>query len=222
MIKGIFYKEWIKIRKYFFSCFLLNIGFLVFYYLSLRHEFNMEHSELIWYQAFEIGRVYYSSLKWPVLISGIIIGAAQFALEMSFHRFRLSLHLPCPVETVVLGHILTGILLILFIAAVDLVSVFFITVQFFPAAGGISAVLTMFPWCYSGMIAYLGTCIVFLEPDFNKKLFYLVISSGFVRFFFLGHSYESYNRAFISIFLISILYFLSVFWPAYRYRLGRE
>ncbi|PIE74638.1 MAG: hypothetical protein CSA18_04085 [Deltaproteobacteria bacterium] len=220
MLRGIFFKEWIKIRKYFYACFLLNLVFMAYYFFFLRNLFNVEHSEFIWYRAFDIGVIYYDYLKWPLLICGAIIGVSQFAFEMTSHRFRLSLHLPCSTEKIVFGHILIGLLLITGLVLMTTCIMFFVTRHFFPAVAAISFVLTALPWFFGGIAVYLGTALVFLEPSFYRKIIYLVISSGFIFLFFMGDGYEEYNRVFIKIGIIFILYFFSVFVPGLRYRMS--
>lgn len=221
MIKSIFFKEWIKVKKYFFACLLLNIFFLIYYFLFIRHLFNVEHSEFIWYRTFEIGTIYYDMLKWPLLISGIILGTAQFAFEMISHRFRLSLHLPCSTEKIVFGHLSTGLFLI-FILLLMVITLFsFINSIYFPVRACISFLLTALPWFISSLAVYLGTALVFLEPSFYKKIVYFIVTSLFIVLFFMGQDYEAYNKSFLNLLIVLVLLFFSVFISGIRYRMNR-
>ncbi len=218
MFLSILYKEWLKVRLYWVIAFLLNVALFVYLFIRLRHLFAIEHDEMIWYQAFEIGTLHYSHIKYLLIITGMIIGAAQFIPEMLGHRFRLSFHLPVRPNALALWAVFIGLFAVSVICILDAFLLYTIIGNFFPSEAAKSALLTASPWLFAGLTAYVGTALIALEPQLPRKLVYIAITGGFVWLFCQGSDYESYNRALCKLALISLLFFPSAILPAYRYR----
>ena len=218
MFLSILYKEWLKIRSYWAIALVLNLTVLGWLYLSLRHLFIIEHAEMIWYQAFEIGTLHYTHAKYLLVITGVIIGLAQFIPEMIGHRFRLSLHLPVRPNALVLWSALIGLISVAVVGALDAFLLYAVIGIFFPHEAAMSALLTALPWLWAGLIAYMGTALAALEPRLTRKLVYLAVAGGFIWIFCQGNNYESCNRAIWKPAVISLLFIPSVILPACRYR----
>jgi len=218
MFLSILYKEWLKIRIYWVIALMLNLFVIGWLFLGLRHLFIIEHAEMIWYQIFEIGTLHYTHVKYFLIITGMIIGAAQFIPEMIGHRFRLSLHLPIGPNVLVLWSALIGFISVGVLAVLDAVLLYAVIGIYFPHEAAQSAFLTVLPWLWAGLIAYMGTALTAMEPQLSRKLVYLAIAGGFVWFFCSGHDYESYNRVLWKPVLVSLLFIPAVFLPAFRYR----
>ncbi len=218
MFSPILYKEWLKIRSYLLITFFLNLAVFSYLFISMRHLFVIEHAEMIWYQASEIGTLHYTSIKYLSIITGIIIGAAQFIPEMIGHRFRLSLHLPVEPNVLILLSVLIGFFAVALICILNAFFLYIITGIFFPHEAAISALLTAIPWLWAGLVAYFGVALTALEPHLSRKLVYLSITSGFLWFFYQSNDYESYNRTIWRLTALSLLFIPSVILPAYRYR----
>jgi len=218
MFKAIAHKEWLKLKRIWWISLGLNIAAVGYLYLSLYHLFTVEYAEMIWYQAFEIGTLHYESIRYLVLLTGALLGLAQFVPEMIGHRFRLSLHLPVRENTFVLLCLLIGVGAVTLIATFDAFCLYGTLRLFFPAEGAMSGLLTALPWFFAGLVAYLGTALVVLEPQLVRKLVCLPISVGFLWIFFQGDTYESFNRAFLWPALLCILFVPAVLLPAHRYR----
>lgn len=218
MFSSILYKEWLKIRRYLVIAFLLNLAVFSYLFISLRHLFVIEHAEMIWYQAFEIGTLHYTLIKYLSIITGIIIGAAQFIPEMIGHRFRLSLHLPVRPNALALWSALIGLFAVAIIGMLDAFFLYAITGMFFPHEAAVSALLTAIPWLWAGLVVYLGITLTALEPQSSRKFVYLLITGGFLLLFYQSNDYESYNRAIWQLTALSLLFIPSVILPVYRYR----
>jgi hypothetical protein len=218
MIKSLLYKEWLKLRYYWTVAFLINILFLAYLFIDIRHQFVFEHAEMIWYQAFHIGNILYDKIKYLPLVIGIIIGAAQFVPEMLGNRFRLSLHLPVEPDVLVFRSVVMGILSVGGIFLIDVFLLCYVISVFFPLEGAKSAFFTSLSWFFAGIVAYTGTALCALEPQNFRKIVYLVLTAGFILIFYQGDNYESYNRIFLKPAIISFLFIPSVIFSAYRYR----
>ena len=218
MFLSILYKEWLKILIYWVIALVFNLAVLGYLFLNLRHLFIIEHAEMIWYQAFEIGTLHYSHVKYLLVITGVIIGAAQFIPEMIGHRFRLSLHLPVRPNALALWSVLIGLISVVVIGVLDALLLYAIIGIFFPHEAALSALLTALPWLWAGLVAYLGAALAALEPHLTRKILFLAIAGGFIWLFFQSNDYEAYNRAIWKPAAISLLFIPSVILPVYRYR----
>ncbi len=94
MLSSIFYKEWIKIGK--ISLLLTAVGLLIIagIHLTVRHDLLMKDAEIFWSEILYQKYVYFSIFKFLPLITGLLIGLAQFIPETIDKRIKLSLHLP--------------------------------------------------------------------------------------------------------------------------------
>ncbi len=222
MLKAVARKEWLKLNKAWWIIAGLNLMISGYLYVRLNHLFTVEHAEMIWYRSFELGTLYYELVKYLMVATGTILGLAQFLPEMTGHRFRLSLHLPVNENSLVLLSLLVGIVSTAVIGMLDALCLFGALRVFFPAEGALSGLLTAMPWLFAGFVAYLGTALVLLEPEPFRKLVCLGVTVGFVCFFFHEGAYETYNRAFPRIAVLSLLFVPAVLLPAHRYRNRRS
>lgn len=218
MFKALLQKELLKLNKMGWIVLGFNMAVILYLYIRLNHLFTVEHAEMIWYRAFEIGTLHYDRVKYVMMLTGALLGLAQFVPEMIGHRFRLSLHLPLGENILVLLSLLPGLSVVVFMGLLDGLCLYGVLRVYFPAEGAMSALLTAVPWFFSGIVAYLGTALVILEPQLTRKWVYLSISAGFVWIFFQGDGYESFNRAFAMPALLSLLFIPAVLVPANRYR----
>lgn len=218
VLRAIFLKEWLKIRWYWLLALVLNLGVLGYLYIDMRHQFQVEHSEMIWYWAFELRRLLYTVIKYLPAFSGAMLAAAQFAPEMINGRFRLSLHLPLRHDLLVWSWVLFGALMSGLIAVLDTVALYFVVVSFFPHEAAVSAVMTAVPWFQAGWIAYYGTTLVLLEPEPLRRLTYLGISVAFLSLLYMEKGYQEYDHTVITFALVGMLFVPAVVLPAHRYR----
>jgi hypothetical protein len=218
LLKSIFLKEWLKIRWYWVVALLLNLGVLGYLFVDMRHQFQVEHSEMIWYWAFELRQLLYTTIKYIPAFTGALIAAAQFAPEMINGRFRLSLHLPVRNDLLVWSWVLFGALMSGLIALMDAIGLYLIVAVWFPHEAAVSAVLTAIPWFQAGWVAYFGVTLVLLEPQPLRRLTYLGLSLAYLALLYMEKGYQEYDRVSITFAVVGALFILAVILPAHRYR----
>ena len=218
MIKSIFLKEWLKIRKVWLLALVINIAALLYLFLTIRHEFRTEHSEMIFYWAFELRRLLYEPIQYVPLLTGVMIAVAQFLPEMISHRLRLSLHLPIRAHHLVWSWVGFGILMGGLIGLMDALGLYLIIATFFPAEAAMSALLTAAPWFLAGWVGYFGVALAMIEPANPRRLIYLLLTIGFLALLYLERGYQEYDRALPALMLVACLFPLMVILPAHRYR----
>lgn len=218
ILKSIFLKEWLKVRWYWSLALVVNLGVLVYLFIDMRHQFQVEHSEMIWYWVFELRRLLYTPLKYLPAATGIVLAIAQFAPEMVNGRFRLSLHLPVREELLVWSWVGFGALLGGALACLNLVGLYLVVLTWFPHEAAVSAVMTALPWCLGGWVAYFGTALALLEPQPMRRLTYLFISLAFMGLLYQEKGYQEYDQVLMAFGLLALLYIPAVALPAHRYR----
>ena len=218
MIASTFYKEWMKMRLYWGIALSCHILVFIYIYIETRHMFILEHAEMVWYQVIHIHTLFYEQIKYLPLVIGILLGAAQFVPETKNYRFRLSLHLPVRPYVLALSYLVIGLTAVAVICLVDILLLYLISGIFFPVEVVVRTMLTILPWLLAGLVSFLGTSLVVLEPEWPRKIFYLAVSCGFVWLFFQSNVPGSYVPVIGKLILVSFFFIPAIFLPVYRFR----
>ncbi|PLW76612.1 hypothetical protein [Cohaesibacter celericrescens] len=218
MLKSVFLKEWLKIRWIWLLALIINLCALGYLLLTVRHQFKVEHSEMIWYWVFELRRLLFDAIKYVPLLTGAMIAVAQFLPEMISNRFRLSLHLPIRADVLVWSWVGFGALMGGLIMVVYAVGLYFIISGWFPEEAAVSAVLTAAPWLLAGWVAYFGVTLIMMEPHAPHKVFYMALSLAFIGLLYQEKGYQEYDEALPVLACMAALFVLTVILPAHRYR----
>jgi len=217
---ALLWKEWLKLRPILAVIVLGTLLFCAYLFLSVRHQFRIEHAEMLFYQANHIGRIFYEDLRYVPLITGLVLALAQWMPEVMRGRLRLSLHLPIGLAPLVLAHLAIGLGALAAVLALDLGALALTIGTFFPAAFVTSALMTAAPWMLAGVAAYLGGTLVLLEPDRRHQAANGLVAAGVVWLCHLSDQYGAYDRALWGLAAPVVLLALAVLLPAHRFRDG--
>ncbi|MEA3546079.1 MAG: hypothetical protein U9R66_00305 [Thermodesulfobacteriota bacterium] len=220
MIYSIFYKEWIKIRYFFLALVCLNGAVCLKIWVDIRQELQAEHAEMIWYQTIHIQSLFYSDIRYIPLLSGICLAVVQFVPEILQKRLRLSMHLPVDRERLLAIFLVLGLGLYTALALFDTAAIWAVSRFYFPVEVAVFSLTTLLPWHYAGFAAYLGVSLILLEPAWSRRVFVLLVFSGFISLLFSGSGYCRLNPALPWLMLLSPLFFLTVFQGACRFQQG--
>ena len=220
MIYSIFYKEWIKIRYFFLALVCLNGAVCLKIWVDIRQQLQAEHAEMIWYQVIHIKSLFYSDIRYIPLLSGICLAVVQFVPEILQKRMRLSLHLPVDRERLLAIFLALGLGLYAVLALLDTVVIWAVCRCYFPVEVALSSLTTIFPWHYAGFVGYLGMSLILLEPAWSRRVFVLLVFSGFISLLFSGSGYCRLNSALPWLMLLAPLFFLTVFQGGCRFQQG--
>ncbi len=220
MYKALFYKEWLKTRWAIIisAAFLLLV--LIKMVLEISYSIRLMDANNMWNQIVMLGYMYYGDLLYLPTLIGLAIAITQFVPELSENKLKLTLHLPMPENTILLTMLLYGMLnlFVLFITAESLLLL--LSAQFFPAQINMSALMTTMPWFLAGLVAYLATATIFVEPRWPKRIIMAVFFLLFVDTL-LNHSlHDTYTRSFVFFVIISLLFSISILYSAQRFRKG--
>lgn len=220
MYKALFYKEWLKTRWAIIisAAFLLLV--LIKMVLEISYSIRLMDANNMWNQIVMLGYMYYGDLLYLPTLIGLAIAITQFVPELSENKLKLTLHLPMPENTILLTMLLYGMLnlFVLFITAESLLLL--LSAQFFPAQINMSALMTTMPWFLAGLVAYLATATIFVEPRWPKRIIMAIFFLLFVDTL-LNHSlHDIYTRSFVYFVIISLLFSISILYSAQRFRKG--
>ncbi len=218
MLHAIMLKEWLKIRWVWTAALLVHLAMLVYLLLALRHQFQIEHSEMIWYWAFELRRLLYTQIQFLPALTGALLAVAQFGPEMLGGRLRLSLHLPLRGDLMVWSWVCFGALMGALLALLDAAGLYWIVSLWFPHEAAISAVLTALPWLLGGWVAYFAVTLALLEPARARRLVYVGVGVAFLALLYQQRGYQEYDRIMPGLVGAALLLLPAVILPAHRYR----
>ncbi len=220
MYKALFYKEWLKTRW----AIIISAGILLLalikMVLEISYSIRLIDANNMWNQIVMLGYMYYGDLLYLPTFIGLAIAITQFMPEISDNKLKLTLHLPMPENTILLSMLFYGIvnIFILFIGAEGLLLL--LSAQFFPAQINISALVTTMPWFLAGMVTYLATATIFVEPRWPKRIIMGVFFLLFVETLLNQSLHDIYTRSLIYFVIISLLFSISILYTAQRFRKG--
>ncbi|AHF02728.1 hypothetical protein MARPU_01800 [Marichromatium purpuratum 984] len=218
MLRAIVLKEWLKLRWVWVAALLIHLALLAQLLLALRHQFRIEHSEMVWYWAFELRRLLHTQLQYLPAITGAALAVAQFGPEMLAGRLRLSLHLPLRTELLVLAWVGIGAALGGALALLDAAALYTLVGLWFPHEAAFSALLTALPWLLGGWVAYLATTLALLEPVPGRRLINLALGAALLALLYRHQGYQEYDRILPWLTGASLLLLPAVVLPVHRYR----
>lgn len=156
MIKQIFKKEWLKVRKYFLILLVMIFVASLYFVYNLNYIFStIEPESMMWYKFAHFGNKPYEWLNYFLFLFAIIISAVQFFLERTGKRIKILCHLPVTMEKSISLHLGIGIVYITLLSFVLLLMISTIIYHFYPKE-------ILFVYFKDFFFAYLGAIILYL------------------------------------------------------------
>lgn len=220
MLTSFVMKEWLKVKWIVIGLAIAHgiVALLMYYDLSNMFKSYRANEIVLSFLTYEV--VYYVNVKYAVLLSALMIGIFQFFPEINQSRLKLTFHLPVKESTLVLQMAATGAALLIALNIFDTVAVSLITAAFFPREFFESMVTTTLPWYMGSICAYFWVVIVFIEPNWVKRILLLCIGAGIVSLFFSGEGYGTYASSLMQFGALTVLTGTAIFLSAYNYKRG--
>ena len=109
MFSAIFYKEWIKTRRTVGLILLLLVALLVYALVQMGQTLRVNGAVQAWSAVLLKDMSLVPEVtKWFPLLTGLLLGVAQFIPEMTDKRLKLTLHLPLRESKIVFVTLLYG------------------------------------------------------------------------------------------------------------------
>jgi hypothetical protein len=217
---ALLYKEWIKLR-WLLLLLLVIVGWVVGdMFLSLRRLFEFVDPMKIWMSAIQRKEIFYSGLEYLPLAAGVSIALAQFVPETMGRRLRLLFHLPLGHHRAIYTMVVAGLVATGVVIALCTAGLLTVLPAFFPEEVVASALSTSTPWFLGGLVAYLSTVLVVLEPSWRRKLVWAALAWSLVGFYFEGRGYCAYDLSLGRYAAIAVLLSVTATLPAVRFKRG--
>lgn len=220
LYRAIFYKEWLKIRWVVVGSTLAILGLTGYLGLDVRQYFKMNEPINVWVFIIQRKVLYYSVFKYIPLFIGIILAVAQFTPEMIKKRYRLMFHLPYSETKSLLIMSGIGLSFLLLNALLILIGLGIIGTIYFPAEVTGSSIITVLPWLLAGLVGYLASAAVILEPSWKYRIVYTLFFSPFIQSLFLERGYNEYQHSLGAYLMTALLFGIIILFPGYRLRKG--
>lgn len=193
MKKAIFYKEWIKTRRYTLLALILSLVFVGYALLQLQRVIGFKGVGHLWEILLSRDTVFIEVLTYVPLVIGLLMAVVQFVPEMQQKRLKLTLHLPFPQRRMITLMLGAGLVQVLGVFLLNY-AVLWIYLQSILAPELVFRILlTALPWYLCGLAGYLLAAWICLEPTWYRRIVNLLIAAGVIRIFYLGTTPEAYN-----------------------------
>ena len=123
MNKAIFYKERIKIRRFYPLATAVLAGFTAYALLRIGRMYAFNGAASVWLAVLDRGDVLVDPLKYLPALVGAGLGLAQFLPEITQKRLKITLHLPDSRRAMMLGMLGYGLVLLTVLFAVQLLAI---------------------------------------------------------------------------------------------------
>lgn len=220
MYKSLLYKEWIKLRLYWWLLLAVNLTLSIFLVVRLRHLFNLREPVVIWTNWIFKGYLFFQFTQYVPLLLGVVLGGVQFFPEVQHKRLRLVLHLPVEQEKSVSIHLGAGLVLLNLILIPGWALLSGAGTIYFPVELQSNLFLTSAPWVLAGYCGYFLTATLLLEPTWRFRILYFVLGAALLRLFYLDEFYNAYARVLPELGLLVASLFTLPILSAYRFGKG--
>lgn len=168
--KTLFFKEWIKLRKFFPVGALLLLGALILFFVGFGTMNRELTTKLMLYRVVVLHMVYYKVLLYFLVGLPVLLAIFQFIPERIQNRYKISMQLPQK-ESVTITQMLLFGACILTLAWIILFGGFFIiSALYFPMHAVWYAADTLFGWLLCGYMLYFLVAATMVEPSVKIRV----------------------------------------------------
>ncbi|ENO86027.1 hypothetical protein [Thauera linaloolentis] len=209
-VRGLLYKEWIKLRYLGLLPFALLLIALGDSFYDMHGLKSANGGQALWHAVIFRSHMPFEPMRYLPLSSGIWLAAVQFAPECLNRRLRLFFHLPVDEHKalcLILGlgaGLLSALTGGLCLAQAALISLFM------PVEAARLSILALTPWCLAGFVAYAVTALIFIETSPVRRLWHAGIGAVFVLALTDARGYGSHVDGLPWFGLIAALWFAAI------------
>ncbi len=186
MGSALFYKEWIKTRRFVLMMFFLLVALVVYTFVYTEQSFRINGHVQMW-SAVLLKDVFVlpAITRWFPLLTGLLLGIAQYIPEMTDKRLKLTLHLPLPevkILFLMLGYGIIVLFAVYFLMYVVLIVLFSL---YYAEEIIVSATWQLLPYLEGGLACYLFTAWICMEPSWRQRIVNTLAAVGGLCLFFM-------------------------------------
>ena len=222
MEKALIFKEWIKTRMVFFISLALAVCVSLYAVLMMNRLIELKGVDHLWLIMLLKDNTFIDIIKYIPLVVGLALGVAQMAPEMAQKRLKLTLHLPYPQRKLIGLMLLTGMVELLIIYAVQAMIIGIYDSTILPSELVRRVLLTTLPWYFAGFTAYLFATSICLEGTWSRRVILALLGIAVLMIFFLQPVPEAYNGVILIFLVATLLLAILSFGSIIRFKEGRQ
>jgi len=222
MFKSLFEKEWIKLRWVLLAYIIIGYAAIFSIGSDLQYGIKMHGAVKYWSNVITYHTNFFSILKYLPIFGAITLAVIQFVPESINKRYRLSFHLPMNEQKLLIFMLLFGIVSMLLLDVLIALGLFVVSGMFFPSDIVSISLVSIVPWFLAGIITYLGTSTVVIEPNWVQKVVIGITTYFTFELLMAERLFTQYNNVLIYYFLITLIYGIIILFPGHRLRKGSK
>jgi len=221
MFKSVLYKEWIKTKWYVIGICVVSILLHAYMFMKLGRSIRFAGMVHLWDVIINKDQFIFREIKLFPLISGIVLGIAQFVPEIYQKRLKLALHLPLPSFRIISWNVLYGAITLALVYVISIAILITYIRLYFAIEFVESAFLTILPWYLAGIVSYFLVAWICLEPRWNRRIINTIISIPILCTYMITALPAAYSSCVILILSIAIVVMFFVYISVIRFKDGK-
>lgn len=221
ILKHLIYKEWLKTRWFASIAMLLNLGVVIYIFVSLRSNFISAGGVAYLSTLMTYKMQFFSLYRYVPLVVALLIGLSQFVPEVTDKRIKLALHLPLNNLRIIYTMVLYGFVLLIAIILPGIVIFTGLISIYLPAEITVPILQTMYPWVLGGFCAYFLIAMIAMEPIWKFRFLYILISYEVLSLFLRNFSIGNAATLIPVLCLITCLSSIAPIYTSYRFNKGQ-
>ena len=204
------------------AMFLVLAGVVGYILIEISRIIRVSSEVATWEMVIQNGVTFIKQLNFLPLIGGILLGVVQFVPEMTNKRLKLTLHLPMPETKILLSMLLFGLICLIILFGLTYVAVYLGFGKFFASEIVIWNLNLLLPWLLGGIIAYLLTVWICIEPVWRQRIFDSIIAILIVSLFYFKAIPGAYSPILGYLVILIILSVSFSFYSLIRFKDGEQ
>lgn len=193
MLRSLFFKEWLKTRIAVCITLTASLALCAYLLLTARRVMTSHGMMPVWDMLLNRDTLLIEPLRFVPLVAGVVLGVVQILPEMTQKRLKLMLHLPVANWQSVGAMVLYGVTVMAALATADLAVCMGVMAAWLPAELLRHIFLTAAVWYLAGVLAYLFTVWICMEPTWKGRVAEMLFAGACLRGFYISAMPEAYN-----------------------------
>lgn len=223
MLQALFYKEWIKTKRVVFLIGVILIGLICYTFINTGQLFRVSGAVQAWNGVIlKDMPIVPGIIQWIPLLVALLLGFSQFVPEITDKRLKLTLHLPVSEARTISTLLLYGILVLSIAFLITYSSLLIGLSAYYPREVIQAMVWQTAPWFLGGLLGYLLSAWVCIEPVWRQRIFNLAIGLCLLSTFYIDAKSGAYAPLIIYLAIAVIISFSFPFYSTARFKDGAQ
>lgn len=220
MYKAVLGKEWIKTRWFVIGICLASILLHAYMFIKLGRSMRLAGMVHLWDVIINRDQFIFREIRYLPILSGIVLGVAQFVPEIYQKRLKLALHLPLKSLRIISWNISYGLICLMTVFVFSCIVLLSYMSIYFSSEFIISAFYTILPWYLAGLSTYFLVAWICLEPRWDRRIISTLISLPLINMYMLGKLPAAYYSS-VYIIVLTLLSIVLVYQSVVRFKDGK-